>query len=98
MKDEILIAALISCPTIKEAAMMAKVGETTLHNRLKNPDFQKKYRAACTELLKDHAASIEVAMGEAIGTLREIINDNGTAAGIRVSAADTILRNALKVV
>lgn len=76
---------------------MAKIGETTLHNRLNNPAFQRKYRAACVDLVKDHAATMQIAMGEAIGTLREIIKDKSNASGVRASAADTILRNGLKL-
>jgi hypothetical protein len=97
ISDEIIIAALITSPTIKAAAEMAKIGETTLHNRLNNPAFQRKYRAACVDLVKDHAATMQIAMGEAIGTLREIIKDKSNASGVRASAADTILRNGLKL-
>ena len=92
-----MIAALITCPTIKEAAAQVKIGETTLHKRLNDPEFQKKYRAACVELVKEHAATMQIAMGEAIGTLREIIKDKEAAGGVRASAADTILRNGLKL-
>ena len=92
-----MIAALITCPTIKEAATQAKIGETTLHKRLNDPGFQKKYRSACVELVKEHAATMQIAMGEAIGTLREIIKDKEAAGGVRASAADTILRNAMKL-
>ena len=97
ISDEIIIAALITSPTIQAAAEMAKIGETTLHNRLNNPAFQRKYRAACADLVKDHAATMQIAMGEAIGTLREIIKDKSNASGVRASAADTILRNGLKL-
>lgn len=97
IKDEVLIAALITCPTIKEAAAQTKVGETTLHKRLNDPEFQKKYRDACVELVKDHAATMQIAMGEAIGTLREIVKDKEAAGGVRASAAEAILRNAMKL-
>lgn len=64
---------------------------------MNDPEFQKKYRAACVELVKDHAATMQIAMGEAIGTLREIVKDKSNACGVRASAADTILRNGLKL-
>lgn len=92
-----MIAALIACPTIKEAAAQAKIGETTLHKRLNDPEFQKKYRDACAKLVKDHAAAMQAAVGEAILTLREIVKDKSNACGVRASAADTILRNSLKL-
>ena len=74
-----------------------KIGETTIHTRLKKPEFQKKYRSACVDLVKDHASKMQIIAGEAIETLREIIKDKETASGVRASAADTILRKALKL-
>lgn len=97
VKDEILIAALISCPTVKEAARRAGVGETTIHNRKKNPEFQKKYREACLDLLKDHTAAMQIAMGEAVDVLREVMKDRSEKGGVRASAAEAVLRNGMKM-
>lgn len=68
-----------------------------MHNRMNKPEFKKKYREACVDLVKDHAANMQSAMGEAIETLREIVKDKEAAGGVRASAADTILRNAMKL-
>lgn len=97
VKDEILIAALITCPTVKEAAKKAGVGETTLHNRKKNPEFQKKYREACVDLVKDHAAAMQIAMGEAVEVLKEVMKDKGEKGAVRASAAEAVLRNGMKI-
>lgn len=88
---------MIACSTTKEAAKKAGVGETTLHIRKKDPEFQKKYREACVDLLRDHTATMQIAMGEAIETLREIVKDKTAASGVRASAADTVLRNGMKL-
>lgn len=68
-----------------------------MHNRLNQPDFQKKYREACTRLLKDHTAAMQIAMGEAVSVLREVMNNKDCAGGVRVSAAETVLRNGMKM-
>lgn len=64
---------------------------------MKKPEFQKKYRTACTNLLKDHTATMQIAMGEAVDVLREVMKDKGNAGGVRVSAAETVLRNGMKM-
>lgn len=97
IKDEILIAHLISCRTIKEAAEKAGVGETTLHARLKNPEFVRKYRAACLDLLNDHAAEMHKNMGAAVDVQREIMDDRDNPPQIRLNAANEILRIGLAI-
>lgn len=92
-----LIAALISCRTIKEAAEKAGIGETTLHTRMKKPEFIKKYRAACLDLLNDHAAALHVNMGAAINTQREIMDNEDNPPQVRLNAANEILRIGLSV-
>lgn len=97
VKDEILIACLISCRTIKEAAEKAGIGETTLHNRLNKPEFVKKYRAACLDLLNDHAAAMHVNMGAALKVQREIMENEDNPPQVRLNAANEILRIGLSI-
>ena len=97
VKDELLIACLISCRTIKEAAEKAGIGETTLHNRLNKPEFVKKYRAACLDLLNDHAAAMHVNMGAALKVQREIMENEDNPPQVRLNAANEILRIGLSI-
>lgn len=48
-------------------------------------------------MLKGQTGVLQTAVGDAVETLREIVKDRGAAAGVRVSAADTIIRNAVKL-
>lgn len=92
-----MIIALLQYPTVKEAAEALGIGETTIHRRKKDPEFQKLYREACRDLLKGHTATMQTAVGDAVEVLREVVKDRNIAAGVRVSAADSIVRNALKL-
>lgn len=40
---------------------------------------------------------MQTAVGDAVETLREVVKDRNVAAGVRVSAADSIIRNAMKL-
>lgn len=92
-----MISALISCPTIKEAAALAKIGETTLHARMNDPEFKKKYSRACANLLDAHAAALQVNMGQAIKTQREIMDNAANPPQVRLNAASEILRIGLNI-
>lgn len=92
-----MIAHLISCRTIKEAAEKAGIGETTLHNRMKKPEFIRKYRAACLDLLNDHAAAMHVNMGAAVEVQREIMDNKKNPPQVRLNAANEILRIGLSI-
>ena len=97
VKDEILIAYLISCRTIKEAAEKAGIGETTMHSRMNKPEFIKRYREACLDLLNDHAAAMHVNMGAAVETQREIMDNKQNPPQVRLNAANEILRIGLEI-
>ena len=63
-KDEIIIAALISNPTVAAAA--CGVSETQIYARLRNAAFKEKYDAARRELLEQSTAYIQGIVSEAI--------------------------------
>lgn len=95
--DEQIIAALITHATKREAAAAVGLGMTTLYTRMKKEGFQKKYRAACRELLKNHTAAIQSHMGAAIDATREIMDDENNAPQVRLNAADAILRHGMRM-
>lgn len=68
-----------------------------MRRRRKEESFKKLYRDTCRDLLKGHTMTMQTAVGDAVATLREIAADRNTAAGVRVSAADSIIRNAMKL-
>jgi len=97
-KQEKGVSALLTCPSIAEAARKSGIGETTLRRWMKEPDFAEAYRQARKQVAEQAAARIQLAMGEAVETLRAVMNDSDAPASARVSAARAILETAFKAI
>lgn len=97
-KQESAIAALISEPTVMQAAGKAGVGETTLWRWMKQPEFQSAYRDARRQVMNTAIGRIQDACSQAVETLRAIMQDTEAPASSRVSAAKSILDVAFKAV
>ncbi|MDE7245108.1 MAG: hypothetical protein K2O18_14205 [Oscillospiraceae bacterium] len=96
-KDEKIIAALLSSPTIRAASAACGISESQIYTRLRNPEFKRKYDKARGELLDRNTAALQSQIGAAIETMGQICNDTETAAQVRLNAADAIIRNSLKL-
>jgi len=97
-KKESAIAALISLPTIGDAAKSVGVGEKTLFRWLKLPYFQEAYRKARKEIVTQAIAQIQNSLSDAVKTLSDIMKDSGAPASARVTAARSIIDTAIKAV
>lgn len=97
-KQEAAILALISQPTMKEAATSAGVGETTLWRWLQQKDFQVAYQEARRESVKHAIAKLQNKTGEAVDVLAEIMNNSDANPFARVSAAKAIIEYSIKAV
>lgn len=95
--DEMLISALLQCPTTRAAAEMCGVSESKIYSRLRTPAFKKKYDQARRELLERGCAALQGLMGDAIDAMAEIVRDKETSQQVRLNAAEMILRNGMKV-
>lgn len=95
-KQEQAIAALLTYPTIEQAAKAVGVGETTLWRWLQDEDFQELYRQAKREVVSQAITRLQQASCEAVEALREIINNAEAPAHARVSAAKAVLEAAQK--
>lgn len=96
-KSEQFIAALLSNPTIEAAAKSAGISDATAWRWLKDPKFAEQYRDARREAMRQTTARLQEAAGESVECLREVQRD-GESESARVSAARTILEQALKAV
>jgi len=83
--------ALLSEPGLTSAAKAAGVGKATLWRWLQQPAFREAYRRARREAVEHARALLQQASGEAVETLREVMNDPDTPPAPRVSAARTVL-------
>ena len=95
-KKHLLIAELIQQPSIKKAAEAANLGEATAYRWLKDPAFQRAYKAARQQIVDCSIGQIQKASSEAVEVLREILHDTDAPASSRISATKIILELSLK--
>src|SRR4029453_5899689 len=95
-KQERAIAALLVAPSITAAAQQIGVNENTLLRWLKDAAFQTTYRDARRAVGQHAIVQVQRATGEAVETLRNVMQDSESPASARVSAAKAILETAVK--
>ena len=97
-KQEQTIAALLTCGSITEASQQCGIAEATIHRWLKDADFQTAYREARRQVVQQAIAQVQQATGEAVETLRSVMQDPEAPASAKVSAAKTVIETAVKAV
>ena len=91
------IAALLIHPSIEAAAKSVGIGTATAWRWMRDPKFAEQYREARREAMRHTTARLQEAAREAVECLREV-QRTGQHESARVSAARTILEQALKAV
>lgn len=91
------LQALLTHPTIKEAAKAAGVHERTVREYLKQDEFKTAYASECKQLLDGATRQAQQALSPAINALREIALDTEESAQARVSAARSLLEYGLRM-
>ena len=91
------IAAMVSSPTIAEAANVAGIAEKTACRYLGDPVVKRALSKALDDALSQATTRTVSAMGAAVGTLEEIHQDAEQPAAARVSAARAILEGGPKL-
>ena len=98
-KQEQGISALLFQPTLIDAATAIGVDERTLRRWLRDDAvFQIAYREARRQVVQQAIVQVQQATGEAVETLRKVMQDADAPASAKVSAAKTILETAVKAV
>ena len=97
-KQERAIATLLVAPSVTAAAQQIGVNENTLLRWLKDEDFQAAYREARRAVVQHAIVQVQHATGEAVETLRSVMQAADAPASAKVSAAKTILETAVKAV
>ena len=95
-QKEKIIVALLTQPTVKEAASSVNVSERTIYRMLKEDGFQEEYRSAKREVVGQAIARLQQISSEAADALREVYMDKGNPASSRVSAAKCVLEMSLR--
>ena len=97
-KEDLALAALISEPTLGEAAKKVGISEVTLWRWMQDPEFQDKYRTARRQAVSQSITQLQKISSEAVKTLREVMNNIETPPASRVTAAKAVLELAIKAV
>jgi hypothetical protein len=97
-KQDQVITALVTCASITEAAAHCELAEVTLRRWLKQDGFQAAYREARRAVVQHAITQVQRATGEAVETLRSVMQDADAPASARVSAAKAVLETAVKTV
>lgn len=95
---ERVIAALMSCRTVKDAALECRVSERSIQRWLKEPGFQEVYRSAQSEYLEGAINQLRCAGFDAAQRLHKIILDESAPLPSVVSASARLLELLLKSV
>lgn len=96
-RKERALRSLLVCRTRAEAAQAAGIGESTLREYMKDPEFTKRYEAAFADMVRDAAQQAKQTLSPALSTLREIMEDTDEPTQARITAARSILEYSLKL-
>lgn len=96
-RDDLVLLALLSNPTITAASKACGVSETQIRVRLRDPAFIERYEAERNEMLQQCVAFTNSIVSEAIAKMREIMHDPAASPQTQLNAADAIVRNCLKL-
>lgn len=86
------IIALINEPTVKRAAEVVGVAETTLYRWMRDPVFSKASREARRENFRQAISPTQRYAPAAVQTLMKVMQDPGAAHASKVSAATALLK------
>lgn len=95
-KKELAIAAILTCPTLKEAAKQIGITDVTLWRWMQLPAFQETLKQAKRQAVSQATSALSQICHEAVHNLRSIMNNEEAAPSARVSAAKTILDSGLR--
>src|SRR6266487_1646297 len=95
-KQEQLIAALLTAPSIEAAAKQAGINPVTAWRWMKQPAFQAAYREARRAVVQHAVVLLQRFSANAVGTLAQVMTDATAPASSRVAAARTVLEMALR--
>jgi hypothetical protein len=95
-KQEAALAALLAHPTVRDAARAANVAEGTLWRYLADPAFAAHYQEARRQATEHLIARLTSDSTKAARVLLEVAEDTNAPASARVSAARTIIEQALR--
>ena len=95
-QEEAALSALLSEPTIVDAALKVGVNESTLRRWLQEPEFKAKHRAARRSVVESAIGRLQTVATKAVDTLERNLSCGIPA--VEVGAAKSVLDQAIKAV
>ena len=96
-KREMLLSALLTNPTVREAAANVGIPETTAYNWLREPEFADEYKQRKRQLVAEASDFMQSKISAATRVIDELMTDTETPPQTRLSAAKTIIETAYKI-
>lgn len=96
-RKELILSALLTNPTVREASKVCGVAERTIYQWLEKPDFKKKYEEMKARIVEDSANYLQVKLNEATKTIMDIMIDEKVATQTRLNAARTVFEYCYKL-
>ena len=93
---EQVTAALLATATVRDAAKVAGVGETTIYRMLQDPAFAENYKQVRQQFVTNALEGVQHLIGIASKTLLEIMEDHDAPTSSRVAACRTVLDMGLR--
>jgi len=97
-KREILLNALLTHPTVREASVAAGISESAIYTWLKKDDFKAELNERRSELVIDTKNYLQSRLMETADVIFKIMNDKAAAPQTRLNAANAAFANALKLI
>lgn len=92
------LAALLTSPTIEQAAKAAGVGNTSLRRWLReDQEFKEAYQTELAQIVKGASALAKRCMSPALLTLLQVVEDETVATTARIAAARALLEHCPRV-
>jgi len=95
-KRELLLSALLTHATVREAAASVGIPETTAYNHLRDAEFSAEYRQRKREAVAEASAFLQFRLTEAAGVIQFLMNDTKQSGRTRLDAARTLLEFGFK--
>lgn len=95
-RKEKALQALLVCRTRAEAAKAAGIGESTLREYMKDPEFSTAYKQAAAGIMDSATRQLQQNLTAAIDRLGKIAADDGENSMAQISAAKALLDYGLK--
>ena len=97
-KMEDAIAALLTHRNVEDAASAVQISTKTLLRWMRDPEFDRAYRAARRATFGQTVGRLQQAAPAAATTLLKMLVDTNVPASVRVRAAECIMNHAIKAI